>query len=145
MRVLMGVGNEFRRDDAAGLEAARRIKGWHCIECGKVPENFAAPVKRMNPELVVIVDAAFMGLKPGEFRRIPKEIIDQTASTTHSLPLSFLVKDLEQQVGRVIVIGIQPKEITDSEGLSPEVGRGVDALALLLRSGRLPELLALQH
>ncbi|MBN2067580.1 MAG: hydrogenase maturation protease, partial [Candidatus Diapherotrites archaeon] len=68
--VLMGIGNELKGDDGIGNAVAREFqgKGWKPVECETVPENFIAIVKRERPELLVIVDAASMGLAPGQFR-----------------------------------------------------------------------------
>ncbi len=111
-KVLMGVGNEIDGDDGAGPYAARyaeRIKpgGWRVINAENVPENYTSVIRRIAPKLLVMVDAADMGLKPGEIRIIPKERIGLLTISTHSIPLSLFMEFLEESVDKVVLVGIQ--------------------------------------
>ncbi|MDP2973757.1 MAG: hydrogenase maturation protease [Candidatus Diapherotrites archaeon] len=96
--ILMGIGNELKGDDGIGNVIAREFKHseWLSLACETVPENFAAVVKRERPELLVIVDAAEMGLPAGEFRLLPKQKLNSVAFGTHAMPLHFLVSHLEK-------------------------------------------------
>ncbi|MCD6505049.1 hydrogenase 3 maturation endopeptidase HyCI [Candidatus Poribacteria bacterium] len=112
MKVLIGIGNELGGDDAVGLYVAKLIdgeNGWIGFRCGTAPENFIGKIERLDPELVVLVDAAEMGIEPGEFREIEPEYADTIFASTHSIPISFLLKWLRQSVGKVFLIGIQAK------------------------------------
>ncbi len=135
MKILMGVGNELRGDDAIGIYVARnfRKEGWKVILAGQVPEDFTSEIKRYRPELLVIVDAALMDLNPGEFRRVPEDKIPKVAFSTHGMPLSFLMEYLRDYVGKIILIGIQPKSMEFGEGLSEEVKKAGDKLIELLK------------
>ncbi len=137
MKVLLGVGNELRADEGCGSLLARWFKadGWVSIDGGTAPENFIGKIKKMNPDLVVIVDSADMGLEPGEVRIIPKEKIANYTITTHSMPLSMLMENFK----RCILIGIQPKKIEFSE-MSPEVKMAVERLMEILKSDKLNEI-----
>ena len=107
-KVLMGIGSELRGDDAIGHVIAGNLRagGWLSIPCSTVPENFTSVVRRKSPELVVIVDAAEMGIEPGGMRRVPKEKLDSDVSGTHGIPLMHLVTYLEEIAKKVVFIGI---------------------------------------
>src|SRR5436190_753858 len=79
---ILGVGNQFRSDDAAGVLVARALASRECaletehlliIEAGHAPENTTGELRRFAPDLVLIVDAAEMGETPGTIKWIPEE------------------------------------------------------------------------
>ncbi len=138
MKVLMGIGNELGGDDAVGLYVAELIEGengWIGFRCGTAPENFIGKIERLNPELVVLVDAAEMGIEPGEFREIEPEYADTIFASTHSIPISFLLKWLRRSVGKVVLIGIQAKSFNIAAPLSDEVRKGAKRLVEALTEG----------
>lgn len=139
MNLLLGIGNPFRRDDGAGnyVAASFRAPGWRAADCGTAPENFTGLVRRQHPDLLVLVDAADMGLAPGEFAVIPKERIRDVGIGTHQLPLDILIGFVEDSAGAIIVIGIQPKVVDTGEGLSPKVQEGADRLIRVLEQGEI--------
>src|SRR5512138_450764 len=99
---VLGVGSDLRGDDAAGVEVARRLAailaggsprpGLHvaAFDGGAAPENLTGEVVRFAPELVVLVDAAFLGEAPGVVEVVPEERIDGTGLSTHMLPAPVL-------------------------------------------------------
>ena len=131
----MGVGNELRGDDAIGIYVARNFKkdGWITIDCGTVPEDFTSDIKRIRPELLVIVDAAQMNLKPGEIRIVPEEKVPKVAFSTHGMPLSILMDYLKPFVGGVILIGIQPKNMEFGKYLNKEIRDAGDRIIEILK------------
>lgn len=131
MDILMGIGNTLRCDDGAGPYIAQHVKGgsFLSLDCGTVPENFTSVVRRIRPELLLLVDAADMGLKAGEFRIIQKEHVNDVSIGTHNMPLSYLIDFLSDSCRTVIFIGIQPGIIADGESLSEKVRTGSDILA----------------
>jgi hydrogenase 3 maturation protease len=137
MNILLGIGNTLRRDDGIGCLVARRFThpGWKAIECGTAPENFTAVVRRERPDILVLVDAADMGLTPGELRRIPPEKIQDVGIGTHQLPLSHLIAFLAPDAGEIVLVGIQPKSVGDGEAISEEVIEGARRLMDLIRWG----------
>lgn len=140
MHLLLGIGNTLRRDDGVGPYIASLLRGnegWHAIDCGISPENFTSIVRKERPELLVIVDAALMGLAPGEFRIVPPERIDGVAVSTHRLPLRLLLSYLSPHAGRTIFIGIEPLAIEDSEGLTLPVREGAERLVCMLLKGEI--------
>jgi hydrogenase 3 maturation protease len=142
MNILMGIGNTLRRDDGVGMYIARKFRkdGWTVLACGTAPENFSAVVRRERPKFLVLVDAAEMGLAPGETRVIPRSRIQDIGFGTHQLPLSHLILFLEDAADSIILIGIQPEKTGDGEELSPEVQASADRLVDLLQDEELDEI-----
>ncbi len=130
----MGIGNELRGDDAIGVYVAKNFKkeDWKTIVAGQVPEDFTSEIKKLQPELLVLVDAALMALKPGEFRVVPEEKLPKVAFSTHGMPLSFFLTYVSEFVGKSMLIGIEPQQMEFGMPLSLEVKRGADALLALL-------------
>jgi hydrogenase 3 maturation protease len=130
MDVLMGIGNTLGCDDGAGPYIARHVQGgsFLSLDCGTVPENFTSVVRKIRPELLLLIDAADMGLPAGEFRTIQKEHINDVSIGSHNMPLSYLIDFLSDSCKKIIFIGIQPGNIADGESLSEKIRTGSDIL-----------------
>jgi len=133
--ILMGIGNILRSDDGIGSFIAQSFKDhdWLSIDCGVVPENFTSIIKKNRPDLVVLIDAVEMDLKSGEFRIISPDRIKALHLTTHSMPLYFLISYLKEHTQELIFIGIQPKIISYSNSLSPEVFKSSEEIIRILK------------
>jgi len=142
VRMLFGIGNTLHRDDGAGNYIASRFRarGWLALDCGTMPENFTGVVRRHRPEILILVDAADLGLAPGRFRIVSPEKIGDVSTGTHNLPLSHLIGFLSESAGRILFIGIQPGDVGDGEGITQVVREGADQLIDLLRSNRIDEI-----
>lgn len=130
MKILLGVGNILLSDDGAGPYLTRNgdIEGWICIDAGTVPENYTRFIREHRPDLLVIVDAAKMGLSPGSVRIIPEELIVETGIGTHQIPMNLLIGYLKSWAERIILVGIEPESLDPGEGLSPRMTEAVTAL-----------------
>ena len=136
MNVLLGVGNELNGDDGIGVWVARNFSqsGWISIDCFTVPENYISEVRKNDADIVVIVDAADMGLDAGETRIVPKEKIGSAGFSTHSLPLSIFISHLEETTeADIMLVGIQPGQF--HSGISEEVMGAGKELLDILKSG----------
>lgn len=142
MNILMGVGNNLRGDDGIGGYIAKnfRKKNWLSLNCGTAPENFTSIIRKNKPEILVIVDAADMNLKPGRFRIVSVKKIENIGVSTHSMPLSFLINYLSNSAGKIIFIGVQPKTIKDSENISMELKKSVKEIIKILKEERFEEI-----
>lgn len=130
--VLLTVGNPMMGDDAAGSLLARKIQQsplekWEVLEGGSAPENCLYLIREIAPEQVLVIDAADMDLPPGEVRFIEMDRLDDPfLMTTHTLPLSYLIKSLQEFVPKVSLIGIQPRVVAFAYPISPEVRQAVE-------------------
>lgn len=133
-KMLLGIGNPLQGDDGAGNYVAGLFQkvGWLVLDCGTAPENFTGVVRKHSPDLLVLVDAADMGLPPGEIRVIPPEQIEDVGFGTHQLPIDQFISFIGSCAGKVLLIGIQPGILGMGVGLSPEVQKGADWLVGLL-------------
>ena len=140
--VLLGVGNTLRSDDGVGCSIADSFsaEGWITYNGGTAPENFTAPIRRADPALLLIVDAAEMDLSPGSIRIIQDDQIDDTSIGTHMLPLSHLIRYLSPDIPEILFIGIQPETINPGVGLSPAVQAAADSLIIMLQKGEYADL-----
>ncbi|MCS7386484.1 MAG: hydrogenase maturation peptidase HycI [archaeon GB-1867-005] len=138
--VILGVGNELRRDDAVGLIVARQLsskkpsESVKVIECGEVPENYLGVIERIKPSHVIVVDALDMGAEPGSIGIVTKEqVVSYPTISTHKPSPHILISYIEEVIGaKVVIIGIQPEDVNFGEGLTPKVEKAAKALVEML-------------
>jgi hydrogenase 3 maturation protease len=137
--ILLGIGNPLKGDDGVGIYVADRFRkdDWISLACGTAPENFTGIIRKTRPCYLVLIDAAAMGISPGEYRIIPRDKIKDVSIGTHQLPLSFLIDFLSDTASRIILIGIQPEHAGMGEEISLTVRTGADRLLHVLSSGEL--------
>ena len=140
--MVLGVGNRLSHDDGVGPTVAATLRGtdWIAIDCGTSLENAVGLVARERPDLLILVDAAKMGLPPGSVRRLPLISTDQMLASTHGLPLPFVLGQIEEPAGESILIGIEPEDMSFGEGLSERVSAAAARVVDLLRAGRWGEI-----
>lgn len=129
---ILGIGNTYRSDDAAGVLVARALAESRVIrdlehvlvmDGGHAPENLTAELRRFAPGIILLIDAAEMNEAPGAVRWIDMDELDGMSASTHSMPLSMLAKYLTLELQcDVKLLGIQPR--------SNDVGETVDAAVL---------------
>lgn len=138
-KILIGLGNPLGQDDAVGLRVAEALRGtdWQTLATPAL-ENVLGVVQDLAPEILVVVDAAEMGLPPGSVRRLPLRWYEKMLASTHGLPLPFLLSLLKAK--EVVLIGIQPKDRGFGESLSPEVANAAGSLVQLLKENRVKEI-----
>lgn len=117
---ILGIGSGLRGDDAAGLLVIRGIRSllkltplhWLDVlgvEGANAPENVTGRIKKHQPEHIIVVDAADMGVSVGVCREIARDEISETHFSTHTLPLKVVIDYLEQSTGAgITILGIQP-------------------------------------
>jgi hydrogenase maturation protease len=128
MRVI-GVGNEWRGDDGAGLEVARRLGG---RQLQGEPIGLVEALD--GTDEVAIVDAVFSGAPPGTVHEFeaganPLPVALFGSSSTHALGLAEAIeiaRSLGRLPGRVRVLGIEGARFDYGRGLSPEVQAAVE-------------------
>jgi hydrogenase 3 maturation protease len=142
MNVVLTVGNEMMGDDAAGPLLAHKIAetplaGWELVDGGSAPENELYKVRELAPQVVVVVDAAEMGLTPGDVRILDENAVaDQFIMTTHNMPLVYVIRLLKEFVPQVIFAGIQPDVVAFGLSVSAPVQQAVQAVYRQLALGR---------
>lgn len=125
----MGIGHELCGDDAVGVRIAGALKPvlaedhrFLVLEAGPAPENFTSPLRRFQPDLVVLVDSALMDEAPGTVRWLSWQETEGMSASTHTLPLHILASYLTAELGCTIgLIGIQPGQTFADAPLTPPV------------------------
>ena len=140
-KVVFTVGAVLRGDDAAGPMLAKMLEqnpipGWTCIDGGQTPEDDLAVIRRMQPDVLLLVDAAQMGRESGTIAVVDeRDVVSDLLITTHSLPITFLLEDLKKSCKQVVFLGIQPAQLEFMEPLTPEVLGSVERIYEFLKQG----------
>jgi hydrogenase maturation protease len=138
LRVVLGIGNAWQGDDAAGLAVAQRLRE-------RVPDDVEVRELEGEPVSLVeafegageayLVDAVRSGGEPGTIHRLDAshEPLPATLSSasTHTLGVGEaieLARALQRLPPRVILYGIEAETIAAGERLTPAVDRAVDAV-----------------
>ncbi len=133
--LVIGLGNRFRRDDFAGIEAVRRLN-----------ENDAPGLKRLElsgegtslmdawegHDRVILIDAVNSSAPAGTFRRlnVGKDPVPANyfSCSTHNFGVAEAIelsRSLDRLPDQIEVYGIEGKDFNPGEGLSPEVEEAV--------------------
>jgi hydrogenase 3 maturation protease len=99
------------------------------MDAGHAPENRTGELRRFHPDLVILIDAAEMGARPGDIRWLSIDEIDGMSASTHTMPLSMLARYLLMECGcEVKILGIQPGYTEYGEGMSGSVLQAVNEI-----------------
>ena len=133
--IVIGVGNSWRGDDAAGLAVARRTGGLeHEGDCTRLLDAWS------GCDDVVVVDAASSGSAPGTVHRLDPVARPLPAallcSSTHAFGVPEaveLARALDRLPRRLRVYAIEGESFAAGAALTPAVERAVGAVAAELR------------
>jgi hydrogenase 3 maturation protease len=129
--VFLCVGNDMKGDDALGKYVYDRLDTERKVYCAEMPENFIGPIRKMLPDIVVIIDAMDMARDAGSIYLASPDELDGRGLGTHSMPLGIMCEMLDSDI---VVLGVQPKRVVFGEGLSDVVKKGGDEIVLFLNS-----------
>jgi len=150
--IVLGIGNRLGGDDAAGTlvvdmltQRQHKTKTLYSreitiIDAGTAPESYTSVIRQRRPDLLILVDAADMGLPPGALRTIPPEKISVLSFSTHHMPLSMFISYVEEFCGEVLLIGVQPERTEMGERISKAVRKSMMELAGAILTGRVAEI-----
>ncbi|HEX2293108.1 MAG TPA: hydrogenase maturation protease [Gaiellaceae bacterium] len=136
LTLVLGIGNAWQGDDAAGLLAAQRLRE-RALAGVEVRELEGEPVSLVEAwdgaDRVFVVDAVRSGAAPGTVHRLDAthEPLPATlsAASTHTLGVGEAI-ELARALGRlpalVVLYGIEAESIAAGAGLTPAVERAVD-------------------
>ena len=139
--VILGIGNEDNGDDAVGLYVLTQLQKeklpkWVTnFYCERVPEHFLGKISNIEPNRIIVLDAADMKEIPGAIAIFSKEAVSSGYHlSTHTLSLTMLEEFLKPIVPDLITIyvGIQPKQMYFDTPLSKECKEAAEELAELL-------------
>jgi hydrogenase 3 maturation protease len=104
------------------------------IDAGPSPESFSGPLRRFSPDLVILVDAAELGMPAGAVRVFHWQDAQGMSASTHGMPPTLLAKYLVSELGcDVALVGIQPRQLDFDTPVTPEVRRAVRSVVRSLQ------------
>ncbi len=136
--LVIGIGNDFRCDDAAGLEVARCVRarapaGIEVMELDGEPSGLVDAWSRAGT--VVVVDAVASDDPPGTIHRIVIGPDDRVAPashdrrSTHAMGLGHAVefgRALDRLPDHLLLVGITGAAFGHGQGVSPQVRAAID-------------------
>ena len=151
--VIIGMGNEFRTDDAAGLIVARTIQerlepGIRIVE--GVSEGSALMDAWKDARVAIIIDSVTSGAEPGYIYKFDalKDILPEEyfrGYSTHAFSVAQtvqLARTLKVLPGKLVVYGIEGANFTTGTKITPEVLRAVERLTEIILNDIKSEILA---
>ena len=141
--LVIGVGNEYRHDDAAGLIVARQLKA-HTHPLWQVHEQSGEATALMqlwgDAECVIVIDAVQSGAPPGTvhtFDATPQSLparmfrgSSHLFGLTQAIELSRMLRQLPP---KFIVYGIEGEKFEPGIGISISVLNGIMGLVEIIR------------
>ena len=138
--IVVGIGNELRADDAAGMEVARLLAHRSAVPvilAGDVPENYVGVVRSRSPDWILLIDAVDFGSTPGatlilRMNGAQPAFAPTQIPSTHCASLSLFARYLGAETGaEVWLLGIQPKSLELGCPMSVEVAGAVEPAVCL--------------
>ncbi len=137
--VVAGIGNPIRSDDYVGLKIVENLRSKVpsnicLLECETVPESFLLEIEEFHPTHVLLVDAALLGLNPGQAKLVELgQVAEFSAVTTHILPLNIFCEYIKRATGaKIALLLIEPKSMEYGEGLTQKLQESSEKLAEIL-------------
>ncbi|MEJ2003285.1 MAG: hydrogenase maturation protease [Maritimibacter sp.] len=141
--LLIGVGNDFASDDAAGRLVARRLRDSGNFNIAETHGAAADLVTLMEgQDHVIIVDACSSGAAPGTLHRIDgmtdnlpgwlRSVSSHGIGVAEGIQLAYVLGELP---ARIDILAIEGQNYANGESLTPEVAATIDQLVGELSDG----------
>lgn len=129
--LIIGIGNEYRTDDAAGILAVRKLKQL-AIPGVDIAENCGDGMELIEQwngrKKVILIDAVLSGSPPGTIHRLNANSTELKSDSFRFSSHLFSVQDaiyLSSSLGTLpenfIILGIEARSMENGRQLSPEV------------------------
>jgi hydrogenase 3 maturation protease len=137
---VLGIGMNWKSDDRLGVALARSLAkklpahpDIRIASGGEAPENFTGVIRAFVPSHVILLDAVDHCLPPGTVFLADESSIAVGDMTSHHLPLRLLMRFLGTSLpARVILVGVQPRNLLPGNKLSAPVKKILPRLAEFL-------------
>ncbi len=145
--IFLCIGNDMRGDDGVGPLIAKNLVKLFInqpellvINTGTVPENYTGLIRKEKPSHIIFVDAVEMKMNPGSIKLVKYDKIADYNISTHAMPLSFMIKYLKSFTdAKILLIGIQPKNMEMSNTISEEVKTSIEKLTRIINNSFNPQ------
>jgi len=140
--VIIGIGNNQRQDDEAGLLVVQNLiaeikdvpGNYYLIEGIGPPQYYIHEINDWKPTHLLMIDAADLGLPPGSIRIIDKKYLSRAALSSHTLSkntlLDFLISFNPEL--KIYILAIQAESIMIDEKMTENVSSSVKELTKIL-------------
>jgi hydrogenase maturation protease len=129
--LIMGVGNILLRDEGIGVHVVKRLKEMSLPENVEVLDGGTAGLELVdfmeNRRKLIVIDAVKNGERPGTIYRLTEKnlkIKPKAIMSFHEidfLDALYMSEVMKNRPKEVIVIGVEPKDMSDGLDLSPEI------------------------
>ena len=109
------VGNALMRDDGVGPAlyselASSPVEHLEAVNCETTPENWIARLRQSPPEVLLIADAADMGLPGGTIRKMSLDDTGNISFSSHGIPLSLILEPFRKEIEIAVIASSPLKE-----------------------------------
>jgi hydrogenase maturation protease len=136
--VVIGVGNEYRSDDGAGIAVARRLRALFPADVTILEESgegTALMETWQGAAWVTLVDAVRSGASPGTIHRLDARAAPLPMGFFHYSTHAFsvaeaveLARSLDQLPAHLVVYGIEGANFAAGTELSPAIEQAVEVV-----------------
>ena len=136
--VVVGIGNDFRGDDGAGIAAARMLResALQGVEVVELNGEVTGLLDRLdNCETLIVIDATQSQSPPGTIHRFDASRNplpdDRGRRSTHGISIGSVIEIGRAQnllPGRVVVFGVEGATFDHGATLNPSVENAVKSL-----------------
>lgn len=130
--IFIGLGNELRGDDGAGLlflkhlKRAAEFQRSFFVYAGTNPENYLQTILDSKAQLAVFIDAARWGGKPGEITWLSAEQIDAVGISSHAYSIRLVEQYLKTEQDMTFkYLVIEPFTMQLNRACSPVVQKSI--------------------
>ena len=147
---IVAVGNSFYGDDGIGSAVLERIRESDVFPGADLvdihTDALALVDELVSDELNVVIDAADMGLDPGEAQGFRPSEVELKIRSDHLSMHGFGLAEafsLAAQLGclprRVLIVGVQPEQIAINQGLTDRVAAAVPEVISIIKAEVAPD------
>ena len=141
--VIIGIGNNQRQDDEAGLLVVQNLineikkvpDNYYLIEGIGPPQYYIHDINDWKPTHLLMIDAADIGLPSGSIRIIDKKYLSRASLSSHSLSkntlLDFLISFNPEL--KIYILAIQAESIMIDGKMTESVSTSVKELTNVLK------------
>src|SRR4030065_1470608 len=136
--LIMGIGNILLKDEGIGVHVVRRLKEMPLPNNVEVLDGGTAGLDLVdfmeNRRKLIVIDAVKNGDKPGTIYRLTEEnlkIKPKAIMSFHEidfLDALHMSEVMAEKPEETIVIGIEPKDMSDGTELSPEIKERIPSI-----------------
>jgi hydrogenase maturation protease len=142
--LIIGIGNELRGDDAAGIAAVRKLKS-KGVNNAHIIENDGDGASLIDIwhgyDNLIIIDALSAGLEPGKIhifdagnQKLPKEALTHSSHLFGVSDAIETARALNKLPEKITIYGIEGKTFELGTALSDEVNKAIDEAVKQIKS-----------